>query len=87
MRYGPILLRMAGLAVRHPGLVAPLIGAAWRFRARDWYRRWPFVPLPPAKYVEWRLHTAYGDENRAPEATELARYLRWTSRMRDRRKE
>jgi hypothetical protein len=73
---------VAGLALRRPRLVVPLVGAAWRFRARDWYRRPPFLPLPPPGYLAWRLHTAYGDENVAPAATELENYLRWASWMR-----
>lgn len=81
MHYSHLLRRLAGLALRDPRLVPLLIGAAWRFRARDWYRRAPFLPLPPADYIEWRLHTAYGDGGAAPEAADLARYLRWTADM------
>ncbi len=73
---------MAGLALRHPRTVALLFGAAWRFRARGWYRRAPFLPLPPRSYLAWRLETAFGDENRAPERGELERYLRWAAWMR-----
>ena len=75
---------MAGLALRRPRLVAPLLGAAWRFRARGWYRRAPFLPLPPPSYLAWRLHTAFGDEARAPAPAELERYLRWAAWMRAR---
>jgi hypothetical protein len=25
-----------------------------------WYRKPPFVPIPPPAYVRWRLRTAYG---------------------------
>ncbi|HEX2168322.1 MAG TPA: hypothetical protein VHG09_13895 [Longimicrobiales bacterium] len=82
MRYSQLLRQIAGLALRDPRLVPLLFGAAWRFRARDWYRRAPFLPLPPAEYVEWRLHTAYGDGAVQPRPTELARYLRWTAQMR-----
>lgn len=81
MRYSQLLRQIAGYAVRNPGIVPLLLGAAWRFRARGWYRRAPFLPLPPADYVEWRLHTAYGDGDAAPEMAELRRYLRWTVRM------
>lgn len=80
MRYSQLLRQIAGLALRHPTIVPLLLGAAWRFRARDWYRRAPFLPLPPAEYVQWRLHTAYG-EDAAPQAAELERYLRWAARM------
>ncbi|HSJ06726.1 MAG TPA: hypothetical protein VK936_08490 [Longimicrobiales bacterium] len=82
MNYGSILRRLAGLALRHPGLLAPLVAAGWRFRARGWYRHAPFLPLPPADYVAWRLHTAYGREDVVPPARELERYLRWSARMR-----
>ncbi|MGH7448292.1 MAG: hypothetical protein ACREK1_12270 [Longimicrobiales bacterium] len=81
MHYSNLLRQLAGLAVRDPRLVLLLAGAAWRFRATDWYRRAPFLPLPPAEYVEWRLHTAYGEAGAAPQGAELARYLRWAARM------
>jgi len=67
---------LAGAAVR-PRLLGLLIRSAWRFRARGWYRRPPFLPLPPPEYVDWRLHTAYGEVERAPSPDELERYLRW----------
>ncbi|MDX1568732.1 MAG: hypothetical protein R3223_13075 [Longimicrobiales bacterium] len=63
-----------------PGLLA----TAWAFRARDWYRKFPFLPLPPRSYVRWRLETAYGDPEAIPPADDLARYLRWARRMRRR---
>jgi hypothetical protein len=81
MRYGKILLGLVGTAVRHPGLGWALIRAAWRFRSRDWYRRAPFLPLPPRGYLEWRVHTAWGDEAHVPDAEELRRYLDWVRRM------
>lgn len=84
MNYGSILGRVAGLALRRPALVPTLLAAAWRFRARDWYRRPPFLPLPTARYLEWRLHTAYGEQGE-PSDRELERYLRWTAGMRRRR--
>lgn len=84
LHYGPILRRFAGLALRHPGLLLPLLAAAWRFRARGWYRRRPFLPLPPPEYVAWRLHTAYGREDAVPPAADLERYLRWSARLRKR---
>lgn len=80
LRYSQLLRQIAGLAVRNPTLVPLLLGVAWRFRARDWYRRPPFLPLPPPDYVQWRLHTAYGADG-APQAAEITRYLRWTARM------
>jgi len=77
-----VLVRLAGRALARPRLLGPLLRAAWRFRARTWYRRPPFLPLPPALYLAWRQHTAYGDERAVPTAAELERYLRWAERMR-----
>jgi hypothetical protein len=82
VRYGGIIRHFAKLALRHPALIPPLLAAAWRFRRRDWYRRAPFLPVPPPEYVAWRLHTAYGSEDALPPAADLQRYLRWTRRVR-----
>jgi len=73
---------MAGLALRRPRTIPYLLQAAWAFRARDWNRRAPFLPLPPGSYMRWRLETAYGAETAVPTDDEIERYLRWTSRMR-----
>ena len=68
------------LAIARPGLWPAMLGAAWRFRRSGWYRRAPFLPLPPAEYLDWRMHTAYG-ETGEPQGVELERYLRWSARM------
>ncbi len=74
--------RMAGLALRRPGVIPHLLGAAWAFRARGWYGRAPFLPLPSRAYLSWRMDTAYGDPDAVPTDEELERFLRWGSRMR-----
>jgi len=74
--------RMAGLAVRRPRLIPLLLGASWAFRARHWYRRPPFLPVPSASYLRWRMETAYGDPDAVPTPEELERFLRWGSQMR-----
>ena len=76
--------RMARVAMRHPRLIPAMLGAAWASRARDWYRRAPFLPVPPRAYVCWRMDTAYGDPDAIPPEEELVRYLRWASEMRGR---
>jgi hypothetical protein len=73
------MLRALGPAAMSPLLLVRLARAGWRFRARGWYRRPPFLPLPPMEYLEWRLHTAYGDTGSAPTREELKRYLRWAN--------
>lgn len=75
------LVGIVGRALRRPRLLAALVRAAWRFRARGWWRRAPFLPLPPRDYVAWRIHTAYGDDGREPTVDELGRYVRWANRL------
>lgn len=76
--------RLFGLALARPGLWRAMAGAAWAFRAKGWYRRPPFLPLPSPDYVAWRMETAYGDPGAAPPAGELAGFLAWSAAMRRR---
>ena len=78
----PIYRRMALLALRRPWMVPTLLGTAWAFRARGWYRRPPFLPVPPADYMRWRMETAYGDPDAEPPLREVARFVTWAARMR-----
>jgi hypothetical protein len=64
-------------SVRDPRTAAALLRVGWRFRARGWYRRFPFLPLPARDYLKWRMYTAYGDENVVPSADDIVRYSRW----------
>lgn len=82
MRWLPLLLALTGRALVDPSLAIALLRTAWRFRAIDWYRRLPFLPLPPAEYVEWRLYTAYGDGHVVPPVDDVIAYARWASRFR-----
>ena len=75
-------LALAGRALRHPGLAADLLRVSWRFRARDWWRRPPFLPIPDRVYMRWRMHTAYGDDDAVPPARDVERYARWTGKQR-----
>lgn len=75
-------MSVAGLALRRPRAVPDLLRAAWAFRARSWYRRPPFLPLPPLSYMRWRLDTAYGDPEARPPHDDVERYLAWGTTMR-----
>lgn len=75
-----MLIRLAMRALLRPRMLPVLARTAWRFRARGWYRRSPFLPLPPREYLDWRLHTAYGEERRAA-VEEVEGYLLWADRM------
>ena len=79
----PILTaRLAARAVVNPRLAVDLLRVTWSFRARDWYRRPPFLPLPAMDYLRWRMYTAYGSEDAEPPADDVIRYARWAVRGR-----
>jgi len=69
--------RLALRATVRPRLAVDLARLAWSFRARDWYRRPPFLPLPPREYIRWRMFTAYGDEDAVPPVEDVVRFARW----------
>ena len=73
---------MIRLGACRPWLLPDLVGLAWVARGREWYRRPPFLPLPSASYLRWRMETAYGEPDAEPPAKEAGRYLRWAARMR-----
>jgi hypothetical protein len=77
-----MLRPFVALALRRPTLIPALIGMAWAFRARDWPRRAPFLPLPPRGYMRWRMDTAYGDPGAVPPPDELERFVRWAAALR-----
>jgi len=64
-------------ALVRPRLAIDLLATVWAFRARGWYRRFPFLPLPPGAYVRWRLYTAYGSESAVPSVEDVIRFARW----------
>ena len=72
-----LVARLALRALVNPRLALDLLRLTWSFRARNWYRRAPFLPLPPANYVRWRMFTAYGDERAVPPLEDVVRFARW----------
>ena len=76
----PLALRLAWRGLKNPGTAAALLRVGWRFRSREWYRRFPFRPLPSGEYMRWRMYTAYGDERAVPPADDVVRYARWAVR-------
>ncbi len=69
--------RLALRALIRPRLALDLVRLTWSFRARGWYRRAPFLPLPPRDYLRWRMATAYGDEDAVPPLEDVVRFARW----------
>ncbi|HEY6947561.1 MAG TPA: hypothetical protein VI297_01990 [Gemmatimonadales bacterium] len=72
-----LAVRLGGRALVNPRLARDLLAAAWAFRRRDWWRRFPFLPLPDRAYLRWRMYTAYADANAVPPAADVIRFARW----------
>ena len=68
-------------AVVNPRVALDLLSLAWSMRRRDWHRQPPFLPVPPAEYLAWRMHTAYGDEHAVPPLDDVLRYARWRRQL------
>jgi hypothetical protein len=72
-----LVLGLTWSALVNPRVAWDLLSLAWAMRTRGWYRAPPFLPVPPAEYLRWRMHTAYGDENALPPLRDVLRYARW----------
>ena len=72
-----LVLGLTWRALIDPLVAWDLLSLAWAMRTRGWYRTPPFLPVPPAEYLRWRMHTAYGDENALPPLRDVLRYARW----------
>jgi hypothetical protein len=63
--------------VRRPSLWGIALRQARVLARPGWWRRRPFLPLPDANYLRFRMQTAYGDEARPPDPNDLVAYLHW----------
>ena len=77
MSWSRLTLTLAARSLVNPFLGIDLLRAAWRFRHRHWFRRFPFLPLPAVSYMRWRMYTAYGDENAVPPPEDVIAFARW----------
>ena len=60
-----------------PRLWATALRVAARTARRGWWRRPPFLPVPSAEYVRFRMLTNYGDPGAVPTTDDITRYLSW----------
>ena len=72
--------KLMARSLMNPMTGIALLRVGWRFRRRGWFKRFPFLPLPSAEYVKWRMHTAYGSDDAVPPAADVIRYARWATR-------
>ena len=38
----------------------------WRVRRKGWWYRFPFLPIPPKRWLMWRFETAWGIDSTCP---------------------
>jgi len=71
------MLRIAVAVARHPRLWPVAIRQWRRTTPPGWWRRRPYLPVPPKEYVQFRLLTQYGDSDRRAVAADVVNYLAW----------
>jgi len=76
-----LFVALAARAAVNPRVALDLASLAWSMRARGWYRKPPFLPLPPKEYVRWRMYTAYGDEEALPPVADVLSFARWRRQL------
>lgn len=67
---------------QRPWLVVGLVRSGIELAPRHWWRRPPFLPLPDRRYWRFRMETAYGDPDAAPDARDVIEVVRWSRRTR-----
>lgn len=72
-----MLLALSARALVNPRLAVDLLRTGWAFRRRDWWRRFPFLPVPDPTYLRWRMYTAYADEGAVPPVEDVVAFARW----------
>ena len=73
-------MAVIGAVLRRPSLWLTAIVQVFRLAPNGWWRRWPFLPLPTAEYMDFRYVTQYGGDHgaKAPlQPYDVVDYLRW----------
>lgn len=71
-----VLTSARALAARPRLWTTALIEMA-RFAPGGWWRRPPFMPLPPPRLARFRSETMYGHRDAAPSPADLVVWLEW----------
>jgi hypothetical protein len=70
-------VRCVGLVAIHPSLWLTAKRQYVATLPRRWWTRRPFLPIPPADYMRFRLQTQYGSSEHRIEAVDVLNYLSW----------
>jgi hypothetical protein len=74
---GAFAIAVVRAVLGQPELWPTALRQVRRASRRRWWRRPPFLPVPSAEYLRFRLLTQYGDGDATPTAEDVVRYLRW----------
>lgn len=64
--------------VKRPDLWATALRQSLNLAPKRWWTRRPWLPLPAADYLRFRMLTAYGHADRGPEAHDVITWLEWS---------
>ncbi|NLD75774.1 MAG: hypothetical protein GX643_03810 [Acidimicrobiales bacterium] len=74
-------LRLSRELLRRPHLWATAVGVLLRTARPGWWRSAPFLPLPDATYLRFRMETQYGgDGTTTPDPHDVVTYIAWCRR-------
>lgn len=71
------MIRTAVAVASHPSLWLTALRQWWRMTPRDWWRQRPFLPVPDAAYLRFRLTTQYGGDGAHMQPADVVNYLAW----------
>lgn len=81
------VVAIVGAVLRHPTLWFAALRQWKRMAPKGWWRTRPFLPVPPADYLEFRLVTQYGGGHGAErpgiDPEDVVDYLRWCKTWKD----
>lgn len=72
----PFWVAVAGALLRRPRLWGTAVAQVGRLADPGWWRRAPYLPVPDADYLRFRLETQYGSDHE-PEPADVVTYLHW----------
>jgi hypothetical protein len=71
------LVALSGAVLRRPDLWGTALGELRRMAPPGWWRRPPHLPLPDRRLWEFRMVTAYGRPDAAPDRRDVVTFLEW----------
>ena len=76
-----VSVRIVGSVLLRPLLWPVAVRTVVAMSPRGWWRKKPFLPLPPRDYLAFRLQTQYGGAGtNAPRPNDVLKYLQWLRR-------